>query len=129
MTRPAQIYRPQHLARQVHLAGVPLASFRRRAAAFALDAAVFTLLVLVVVLPLTGGVRLPARDELQVSIQLSSVAVAVGAVLYFGVTTWIGSGRTPGKRLLGIRVVSLVHERLSLWHCIERALGYFASSL
>jgi uncharacterized RDD family membrane protein YckC len=26
-------------------------------------------------------------------------------------------------------VVSLNHERLSLWHAIERALGYAASSL
>jgi hypothetical protein len=26
-------------------------------------------------------------------------------------------------------VVSLVHERLTLWHCMERTLGYSASSL
>jgi len=31
--------------------------------------------------------------------------------------------------LLGIRVVSLVHERLSLRHSLERALGYGASML
>jgi uncharacterized RDD family membrane protein YckC len=30
---------------------------------------------------------------------------------------------------LGIRVVSLVHGRLGLWHSIERALGYSASTL
>lgn len=28
-----------------------------------------------------------------------------------------------------IRIVSLVHERMSLWHSIERALGYGASAL
>ena len=28
-----------------------------------------------------------------------------------------------------IRVISLVHERLTLWHSIERSLGYGASIL
>ena len=50
-------------------------------------------------------------------------------VLYFGLATYFGNGRTPGKRLMGIRVVSLVHERLGLWHSIERTLGYAASAL
>ena len=50
-------------------------------------------------------------------------------MLYFGLATYFGKGRTPGKRLLGIRVVSLVYQRLGLWHSIERALGYAASAL
>ena len=50
-------------------------------------------------------------------------------VLFFGLSLYIGNGRTLGKRLMGIRVVSLVHSRMSLWHSIERALGYGASTL
>jgi uncharacterized RDD family membrane protein YckC len=50
-------------------------------------------------------------------------------VAYFGLSTWLSQGRSPGKALLGIRVVSLSHERLSLWHSVERALGYGASML
>jgi uncharacterized RDD family membrane protein YckC len=42
---------------------------------------------------------------------------------------YIGNGKTLGKRLLHIRVVSLVHHRMSLWHSFERALGYGASTL
>jgi uncharacterized RDD family membrane protein YckC len=53
----------------------------------------------------------------------------VVAVGYFALATFIGKGSTPGKKLLGIKVVSLVHPHMSLWHCIERALGYAASSL
>lgn len=53
----------------------------------------------------------------------------MGFVAYFGLTTFIGRGATLGKWLVGIRVVSQVHSHLSLWHCIERALGYAASSL
>jgi len=50
-------------------------------------------------------------------------------ILYFGVLLWWGNGRTPGKRLMKIRVVSIVHRHLSLWHSVERALGYGAAAL
>lgn len=50
-------------------------------------------------------------------------------VLYFGILLWRGKGRTPGKRLMKIRVVSIVHRHLTFWHCIERALGYGAAAL
>jgi uncharacterized RDD family membrane protein YckC len=50
-------------------------------------------------------------------------------VLYFGLSAYVGKGRTPGKALLGIRIESLVHPRISLWQSIERALGYAASLL
>jgi hypothetical protein len=50
-------------------------------------------------------------------------------VLYFGIFLWRGDGRTPGKRLMKIRVVSLVHTHLSFWHSVERALGYGAAAL
>jgi uncharacterized RDD family membrane protein YckC len=53
----------------------------------------------------------------------------VVVALYFGVGTWLGHGQTPGKRLLRIRVVSLSHGHLSLWHAVERSLGYAASVL
>jgi uncharacterized RDD family membrane protein YckC len=50
-------------------------------------------------------------------------------VLYFAISFYFWKGRTIGKYLLRIRVLSLYHERLGLWHCIERSLGYFASAL
>jgi len=50
-------------------------------------------------------------------------------VAYFTLAAYWGRGRTPGKRLFGIRVVSLVHDHLSFWHALERALGYGASVL
>ncbi len=49
--------------------------------------------------------------------------------LYFGAGTFLGHGQTLGKRLLRIRVVSLTHGHLSLWHAVERAVGYGASVL
>lgn len=50
-------------------------------------------------------------------------------ILYFGVLLWKGKGRTPGKGLMKIRVVSIVHRHLSFWHSVERALGYGAAAL
>lgn len=50
-------------------------------------------------------------------------------ILYFGILLWKGKGRTPGKRLMRIRVVSIVHRHLSFWHSVERALGYGAAAL
>jgi uncharacterized RDD family membrane protein YckC len=50
-------------------------------------------------------------------------------ILYFGVLLWRGKGQTPGKRIMKIRVMSIVHRHLSFWHCVERALGYGAAAL
>lgn len=56
-------------------------------------------------------------------------ATVVVPVLYCGVLLWAGKGRTPGKRLLKIRVVSLAHRQITFWHAVERALGYGAAAL
>jgi len=50
-------------------------------------------------------------------------------VLYLGLITYFTNGFTVGKRIMKIRIVATNHERLSLWHSIERSLGYYASSL
>lgn len=123
---------------EVH--GAPLASFWRRAAAFAADILVMS--VLFTILALTFAPLLVKLGWLHHSTRLSfalnvnphgvvwvnwySVALAVA---YFSLATFFGKGRTPGKALLGIRVVSLIHARLSFWHSMERALGYGASML
>jgi uncharacterized RDD family membrane protein YckC len=50
-------------------------------------------------------------------------------VLYFTISFYFCRGQSLGKFLLRIRVLSLYHEHIGLWHCIERSLGYFASAL
>ena len=50
-------------------------------------------------------------------------------VMYFGLITCFTNGYTFGKRIFRIRIVSTNHKRLTLWHSIERSLGYYASSL
>lgn len=50
-------------------------------------------------------------------------------LLYFVLFLEYG-GRTPGKRLFGLKVISLGdEERLGWYQCFERAHGYFCSGL
>lgn len=49
--------------------------------------------------------------------------------LYFTLTTFFLNGQTFGKKIFKIRVVSLYHNRIGFWHCLERSLGYVASTL
>ena len=123
---PSRTYQPQGSALQARLAGTPLASFRRRAIAIVIDG-----LLIATVLLLIGGSTSGefAGEKVSFSFELGGLLAVLIAVLYFGLTTFFGRGRTIGKRVCGIRVVSLVHERLTFWHCIERTLGYSASSL
>jgi uncharacterized RDD family membrane protein YckC len=50
-------------------------------------------------------------------------------VLYFGIISCCTNGYTLGKRIFRIRIVSTNHKHLTLWHAVERSLGYYASSL
>jgi uncharacterized RDD family membrane protein YckC len=50
-------------------------------------------------------------------------------VIYFTISFYFCKGQTIGKYFLRIKVLSLYHEHIGLWHCIERSLGYFASAL
>ena len=120
------------------LDGRELASFSERAAAFLIDFVIATVMVFalsaLIAFPIAralirAGVLRPHGDVLLHFNFFGNWYSVVWLVLYFGVATYLGDGRTPGKRLMRIRVVSLVHDHLSLWHAIERALGYGASAL
>lgn len=86
MARKSAVYIGNESARMAELEGVPLASFKARAA-------------------------------------------LIYFVLFIAASNYIGNGATIGKKIMKIRAVSLVHHRLSLWHSVERALGYGASAL
>ena len=49
--------------------------------------------------------------------------------MYFTLMTYFMNGQTVGKKILGIRIMSVYHHRIGFWHCLERSLGYAASTL
>jgi len=117
------------------LDGVELASFASRAVAFVIDFAIAGALFLG---GLFAAVKIANRyTSLGQSNQHYNIELnffenwysIVYLVLFFGLSVYFGNGQTIGKRVMGIRVVSIVHHRMGLWHSIERALGYGASAL
>lgn len=79
--------------------------------------------------PMThGGTRVQVID-IEGNEGIHIAATVVVPILYCGVLLWAGKGRTPGKRLMKIRVVSLAHQHITFWHAVERALGYGAAAL
>jgi uncharacterized RDD family membrane protein YckC len=138
------------------LDGIELASFWRRALALVIDAAliVVTLLAVIALGVYSYATVLEHHGEPihSISASLDSshfiiksdnadfnrhvdeepvrlVTEILVPVLYFGILTWLLKGRSPGKLLTRIRVVSIVHPHLTFWHSVERALGYGAAAL
>jgi len=124
-------FQPHGTAQAAALAGIPLASFRERVAAFAVD--LFLVLITYVPVELARQYLVLSlrhqKLDLHAKFDFHEVGNLIWLVLYFGLIVWKTNGFTPGKRLLRIRVVSLVHERVTLWQSVERALGYGASVL
>jgi uncharacterized RDD family membrane protein YckC len=56
------------------------------------------------------------------------VATVVFVVMYY-IFFWVTIGQTPGKYILGLRVVSSNGKRLKLFQAVLRYLGYYLSGL
>ena len=66
----------------------------------------------------------------------SSIAqIALAGLVSFFTTAfyclffWMLTGQTPGKMLLGLRIVSSDGSRLTFWQAVRRFIGYFLSAL
>jgi uncharacterized RDD family membrane protein YckC len=130
----AGTFHPHEMAHTEALTGVELASFKARAAAFAID----FFMVVVVFGPLAVGLEymvmrlrgVAAKDiNIHVNFGWHDIGSLLALVVYFGLLSYWWNGQTLGKRLLKIRVVSLVGEQITMWQSVERALGYGESAL
>jgi uncharacterized RDD family membrane protein YckC len=125
----SRTFQPLTVDRQSALRDLPLASFRARLGAYAIDISLVCLVCGVIeVLRRLPELRNP-HGNVHFDINPFHSWSFVVLALYSGLTTYLGHGQTLGKRLMRIRVVSLTHGHLSLWHSFERALGYGASFL
>jgi uncharacterized RDD family membrane protein YckC len=115
-----------------------LATIKRRCFAYLIDATIISILI--------GGestwfgisglktaglfeVEFEMHNMQPIVILLVKILLGLTPVIYWTLSFYFGKGQTIGKRLLRLRVISLYHEHLGLWHCFERSLGYYASTL
>jgi uncharacterized RDD family membrane protein YckC len=134
MPRSLALYHGHETARMEQLEGVPLASFTARFCAFFIDMLIAAFCFVVpaflgaIVAVRMGWVRHNVKIKFD-PLHHEDIPSILWYMIFIAASNYIGNGATIGKKLLKIRAVSLVHERLSLWHSVERALGYGASAL
>jgi len=133
MAKPPVLYSPPVLTREHALEGIRLASFRRRLAAYVIDfvlvSAIFMGITLLALPWLIRNGYLEFDGQLNLNLSFENWYSLIIIVLYFSLSHYWGKGRTIGKKLLKIRVISTRYEKLGLWNCIQRALAYGASTL
>ena len=125
-----QLFNPHETARLKELDGVKLASFPRRSTAFVIDLLISVLFSSILLLGyeyITG--KFNTNNDIKIDFNFENWYSLIATVVYFGLSTYFGNGKTLGKKLLKIRVVSITHPQITFWQSIERALGYGASIL
>jgi uncharacterized RDD family membrane protein YckC len=78
------------------------------------------------VISLQGAIDLPSLSG-SLGFTVAGIAVTLFTILYF-VLFWSFGGRTPGKALMGLRVVTTDGERLIPRRALLRFIGYVAST-
>ena len=88
-----------------------------------------TLLSMNITLKNISNVDIEAKNMSEAKIKIFKTCLGLVPIIYFVITTYITNGQSIGKKILGIKIISIYHHRIGLWHCIERSLGYVASTL
>ena len=97
---------PEHVPLHLELAGLGSRTAAALVDVLVIQAGVLALLVLVALFGVWGSARsTPVPSEAGWLIAALYFAVNFALLTYFGLFEALGAGRTPGKRLLGIRVV------------------------
>jgi len=119
-------YHAHESARADELDGVPLAGFGQRALGFLIDLFVVVLLWIPLELMWARFVSHTWNGTSHYSITFSfhEWRGLLVALLYFALTNYFSNGTSLGKWIARTRVLSLKHEHLGLWQCVERVLGY-----
>lgn len=125
-----QYFHAHETAREEELEGLPLAGFGRRAFGYWID--------MVLMIPLTfvitvlwvrygivnrewkwhgGTIRMNGPEG-------SEWIFIIAALFCVALVNYFSNGKSVGKWIARTRIVSLTRERLGLWQCVERILGY-----
>ena len=131
-------YQPHHIDRLRELQGLPLANFWRRALAFIIDIIVcsFLLFVGMVIYGICAKLITASGEKGAYNVNLTFgeetadiILELIIPIVYAGLIVYLTQGKTVGKWITGIRIVSITHHRISFIHSAERAMAYVSSIL
>jgi uncharacterized RDD family membrane protein YckC len=125
--KPRRRFHAHETARVDRLDGRVLASFWQRLVAYGIDLVVATILFAPIEYVWQRYVE--HKENIIIKLDFHEWRSLIVIVVYFGLCAYFFNGKTFGKWITRIRIVSLTQERVSLWQSTERALGYGASLL
>jgi uncharacterized RDD family membrane protein YckC len=117
------------------------AGFFSRSAAFVLDRLIAFGIAFVIVLVIDYFLSLFRVDRWLESLNQDATLYAVLAIglstagiylltsILYDITFWLLSGQTPGKRVLGVRVMRADGKRMGLGNALRRQVGYWISAI
>ena len=117
------------------------AGFFTRAAAYAIDRAIIFGIAFVIMVVVQYFLSLLLIDDwlaslhqgetsrMLITVLLSSAGINLIVSIIYNISFWMLSGQTPGKRILGVRVMRTDGERLRLRNAVLRQVGYWISTI
>ena len=111
------------------------AGFATRLIAWAADRLIVAVIVAVVTVGadlILGSLGIGELFGLEEQAALVIIALAVFLTflipIVYDIGFWLLAGQTPGKRLMGLRIVRTDGQRLTSGNCVRRLIGYWFSS-
>jgi len=117
------------------------AGFFSRAAAYAIDRAIIFGIAFVIMVVIQYFLNLflieqwftsldeGATTRAVLTVLLSSMGINLVVSIFYNIGYWMLSGQTPGKRMLGVRVMRADGERLHFSNALLRQVGYWISTI
>ncbi len=112
------------------------AGFVTRLVAYLIDGAIVTGLVTLVsiIASYVGGFLginrlLGTGQSAALIVLILALSVSILITASYNILFWMFAGQTPGKRLMGVRVVMTDGTRVRFWRAVARWLGYVVSSI
>ena len=99
-----------------------------RVTAFAIDAAILSLAAAIATWLLDVAARAAHRFAPPINLAAVLLACAPLLAIAYVVGFWRAWGQTPGKWVMGIRIVPVRGGRLGIWRCLVRLFGYLLST-
>lgn len=126
---PTRLAPPPHPRQAVPtMWNVELAGFGRRATAYIVDSVLLYLIQILLAIPV-GVVSESSTEDVAAALSCVTLLTSITLYVWYFVFLQARSGQTPGKKLLGIRVVGTDGGPVSRGRYLLRLIGYWLDGL